>query len=83
MVEAIQQTVTIQSNGTLEVRSPELRAGARAEVIVLIERAESRPADSLVETLNALQASLQLTAPAAAEWAHQAQRERQAFGQRS
>ncbi len=82
MIAAIRQTVTIQSAGTVEVRSPELRAGARAEVIVLIEGAECRPAASPVNTLDALQASLQLTAPAAADWARRARVERQAFGQR-
>ena len=30
MVAAIRQTVTIQSAGTVEVHSPELRAGTRA-----------------------------------------------------
>ncbi len=83
MVAAIRQTVTIQSGGTVEVRSPALRAGAKAEVIVLIEGAENRPANSPLEALNALQASLQLTAPAAAEWTQRTRAERQAFGQRS
>lgn len=78
MVAAIRQTVTIQSGGTVEVRFAELPAGARAEVIVLIEGAECRPAGSPLEALDALQASLQLTAPAAAEWAQRARVERQA-----
>ena len=68
MVAAIRQTVTVQTAGTVEVRSPELRAGDRAEVIVLIEGAECRPAGSPLAALDALQASLQLTATAAAEW---------------
>jgi hypothetical protein len=82
MVAAIRQTVTIQSSGTVEVHSPELRAGDRAEVIVLIEGAECRPASSPLEALDALQASLQLTAPAAADWTRRARAEREAFGQR-
>ena len=82
MVAAIRQTVTIQSAGTVEVHSPELRAGVRAEVIVLIEGAECRQSGSPLEALDALQASLQLTASAAADWAQQARDERQAFGQR-
>jgi len=82
MVRAIRQTVTVQSGGTIEVRSPELRAGARAEVIVLIDGAEPGPAGSPLEALDALQTSLQLTAPAAADWAQRARAERQAFGQR-
>ncbi len=82
MVAAIRQTVTVQSAGTVEVRSPELYVGARAEVIVLIEGTECRPTGSPLATLDALQASLQLTAPAAADWAQRARVERQAFGQR-
>jgi hypothetical protein len=38
MVAAIRQQVTVQADGLIEVRSPELRAGARAEVIVLVEQ---------------------------------------------
>jgi len=82
MVSAIRQTVTIQSPGTVEVRSPELRVGLQAEVIVLIEGAEREPQGSPLKALDALQASLQLTAPAAADWSKQAREERQAFGQR-
>ena len=37
MVAAIRQTVTVGEGGVIEVRSPELRPGARAEVIVLVE----------------------------------------------
>jgi hypothetical protein len=83
MVEAIRQTVTVQAGGTVEVRSPDLPAGVRAEVIVLIEGPDRATACSPLEALEALQASLQLTAPAAADWAQQARVERQAFGQRS
>lgn len=83
MVAAIRQIVTVQSAGTVEVRSPELREGATAEVIVLIEAAECRPAGSPLAALDALQTSLQLTAPAAAGWVQCARAERQAFGQRS
>lgn len=38
MVAAIRQQVTVVADGLLEVRSPELRAGARAEVIVLVDQ---------------------------------------------
>ena len=69
MVAAIRQIVTIQSPGKVEVRSPELRAGARAEVIVLIEEAECSAARSPIEALDALQTSLQLTTATAASWA--------------
>jgi hypothetical protein len=47
MVAAIRQNVTVQPGGLIEVRSPELMPGARAEVIVLLERsaAEQAPRD--------------------------------------
>jgi hypothetical protein len=82
MVAAIRQIVTIQSAGTVEVRSPALRAGATAEVIVLIERPDCQPLGSPVEALDAPQASLRLTAPAAADWVQRARAEREAIGQR-
>ncbi len=41
MVRAIKQEITIQSPGRLEISSPELIYGARAEVIVILE--ESKP----------------------------------------
>jgi hypothetical protein len=37
MVAALKQTVTIGPGGTVQVSSPELPAGARAEVIVLVQ----------------------------------------------
>lgn len=36
MVAAIRQQVTVQPGGVIEIRSPELEPGSRAEVIVLI-----------------------------------------------
>jgi hypothetical protein len=36
MVAAIRQQVTVQPGGVIEIRSPELEPGVRAEVIVLI-----------------------------------------------
>lgn len=83
MVSAIRQTVTVQADGTIEVHAPELRAGARAEVIVLIEAADNCPAGSPMESLNALQASLGLTTQVAADWVQAASEERRAFGHRS
>jgi hypothetical protein len=38
MVAAIRQNVMVQAGGVVEVRSPELIPGARAEVIVLVEQ---------------------------------------------
>ncbi len=43
MVAAIRKTVTIQPGGTIEIRSPELPEGGTAEVIVLVERQETKP----------------------------------------
>jgi hypothetical protein len=83
MVSAIRQTVTIRSAGRVEVLSPELLAGAKAEVIVLIDMGDARPAGSPLEALDALQASLGLTATAAADWTKQTSIERQAFGHRT
>lgn len=40
MQTAIKQTVTVREGGLIEVRSPELRPGAKAEVIVLLEGPE-------------------------------------------
>ncbi|MGB7160501.1 MAG: hypothetical protein WBD40_20720 [Tepidisphaeraceae bacterium] len=37
MVAAIRQNVTVQAGGVVQVRSPDLKPGARAEVIVLVE----------------------------------------------
>ena len=79
MVAAIRQTVTIQSGGTLEVHSPQLRAGDRAEVIILLEEPRLPSASS---ALDALQANLKLTGPTATQWAQQTRLERQALGQR-
>ena len=80
MVAAIRQTVTIQSGGTLEVRSPQLLAGDRAEVIILLEDPRQPSASSSLAALDALQASLHLTPSAAAQWAQHARLERQSFG---
>jgi hypothetical protein len=37
MVTAIKQHVTVKEGGLIEVRSPDLRPGEQAEVIVLVE----------------------------------------------
>ena len=46
MTEPIKQVVTVQSAGVLEVRSPELRPGDRAEVTVVLMPATEQVADS-------------------------------------
>ena len=47
MTNAIRQRVTVQPGGVIEVRSPELTAGARAEVIILLEEPQEPPRRSL------------------------------------
>jgi hypothetical protein len=41
MVAAIRQVVTVGPGGVVQVTSPQLEVGARAEVIVLIERPDA------------------------------------------
>lgn len=81
MVAAIRQIVTVSAAGTLEIKSPELSPGARAEVIVLLEAAPANIKRSeLLATLDALQKSLSLTTSAAAEWNAQSRQSRSCFG---
>ncbi|MGB7159289.1 MAG: hypothetical protein WBD40_14570 [Tepidisphaeraceae bacterium] len=80
MVAAIRQTVTIGAGGRVEVQSPQLKEGSRAEVIVLLEDPSS-PASKLA-ALDRLQKSLNLDETRAREWIRQAREERQAFGPR-
>jgi hypothetical protein len=44
MVTAIRETVTVKAGGVIEVRSPALREGDRADVIVLVEQAPAAAA---------------------------------------
>ena len=43
MVAAIKQVVTVGPGGTVQVTAPELKAGTRAEVIVLLQSADQNP----------------------------------------
>lgn len=45
MVAAIRQQVTVQPGGVIEIRSPELEPGSRAEVIVLLGSRALTPED--------------------------------------
>src|SRR5437868_3784290 len=45
MVAAIKQRVTVGSGGVIELRSPELRPGSEAEVIVLVDLRPEAPAE--------------------------------------
>ncbi len=51
MVAAIRQTLTVKRDGVLEVRSQELKAGDRAEVILLL--ADATPARSMSSMIGA------------------------------
>jgi hypothetical protein len=80
MVAAIRQTVTVGAGGRVEVQSPELKEGTRAEVIVLVEQAAA-PASPLA-AFERLQQGLGLDAAGAAEWSNRVREERQSFGPR-
>ena len=47
MVQAIRQVVTVKPGGVIEIHSPELSAGERAEVIVMVDRREPSERGSL------------------------------------
>ena len=80
MVAAIKQLLTVQHDGRLEIRAPELRAGEQAEVIVLVQ--PQGPAKTLtpLEALDALQRSLRLDQKSADAWMQQVRAERDVSG---
>jgi hypothetical protein len=82
MVAPIKQTVTVQPDGHIEIRSPQLRPGARAEVIVLMEQENKPSALTPLEAFQKLQDSLKLTPEAAQKWIDEAHAERQTWGNR-
>jgi len=79
MVAAIRQHVTVGEGGVIEVRSPELRPGARAEVIVLVEQGGTSGRPLNLAALDALQQSMKLDAESAAAWMAQVSAERKAY----
>lgn len=81
MSVAIKQTVTIQPGGVVHLASPELRAGAQAEVFVLVTDSSEDPAHRLA-AFQALQQSLALTPAAANAWTDDAAANRTGFGPR-
>ena len=46
MVHAIRERVTVEAGGVIRLRRPELREGASAEVIVLVEDSAAARAES-------------------------------------
>ena len=83
MVATIRQSVTVQEGGVVEVRSPELQAGERAEVIILIDGATGPRSRAALAALDALLAKPKLTPGSASAWARQACEERDSFGPRA
>lgn len=73
MVAAIRQTVKVEHDGRIEIRSPQLQTGATAEVIVLLESRQSR---SPLVLLDDLQRSMGLDHATAQAWAHRSREER-------
>jgi len=85
MVAAIKQTVTVLPGGRIEVRSPQLRPGTQAEVIVLVDDgvSDGAPAKPPMQALEDLQRGMRLDARQAQESIAQTRSERAAFGGRS
>jgi hypothetical protein len=74
MTKAIRQTITVQQGGRIEIRSPELHPGETAEVIVLVNGADS--AGDKLAKLEELQRAMSLSHEAAESWIQQANEER-------
>lgn len=64
MVAAIRQRVTVQAGGVIEVRSPELRPGDSADVIILVEPPIAEPQPPLVSFIGSAKGSFASVAEA-------------------
>ncbi len=83
MVVAIREIITVSSDGILQIRAPELTAGTRTEVIVLLSISEltaNHPKPTALSAWNALQTSMALDISAAKKWSQAAHLERKIFG---
>ncbi len=85
MITAVRQTVTVKTDGHLEIDAPELRAGSVTEVIVLVPdgsdaaaKTGPTPAERLA-ALHRLQQSLNLSDADVAKWQQEVRLERQAW----
>jgi hypothetical protein len=78
MVGAVRQSVIIGSGGKIELTSPDLKEGQRAEVIVLVESRVS--VGRRLAALDRLQKSLNLDEDKARQWIRQARAERESYG---
>ena len=84
MVRAIRQSVIVKPGGLVELRSDELRPGATAEVIVLVDSPVSAdaPGDDRVALLNTAQQAANLSSKDADAWAQRVRRDRAAASRR-
>jgi hypothetical protein len=87
MVRAIRQSVIVKPGGLVELRSDELRPGATAEVIVLVDSPVPGPSatattEGRIALLDEIQQAANLTAKDAADWADRARRHRTAASRR-
>jgi hypothetical protein len=81
-ITAVRQVTTVQPGGRIELSSPDLPPGARAEVIVLIESPAARmpgAGQDALQALDALQQSVALDRPAAAQWTQVLRAEREVW----
>ena len=78
---SIRQNVTVKPGGLIEVRSPELKEGEQAEVIVLLDKQPASIACRLA-ALDQLQKSLNLDHAMADAWIRAARQERETLGSR-
>jgi hypothetical protein len=79
MIGALRQVVDVEEDGKLEVRSPELRKGTVAEVIVLVSSGPRSPAAALA-ALEELKRAGTLDQAAAEKWMGEIRAERDAWG---
>ena len=77
---AIRTTVTVQRGGVIEITSPELKEGDRAEVIVLVP-ASASVADKIA-ALEELRERLNLDEEKVRKWIEVVRTERESFGPR-
>jgi hypothetical protein len=73
MASTIRQTIKVQEEGRLEVRSPDLHSGTTAQVTILIEKQDNH---SRTRLLAELQDSLKLSAEDADAWINRVHDER-------
>lgn len=77
---ALRQIVTIGPGGRVEVQSPQLKEGDRAEVTVVVEEVESIARK--LAAFDRLQKSLNLDESKVREWLRVVREERESFGPR-